>query len=58
MSWFRENRRDLPWRHTRDSYEILVSEVILQQIQVKRAIPFYLAFLERFPTVEALAERL
>ncbi len=56
ISWFREHRRDLPWRHTRDPYKILVSEVMLQQIQVKRAIPFYLAFLERFPTVRALAE--
>ena len=55
ISWFRENGRDLPWRRTRDPYRILVSEVMLQQIQVKRAVPFYLAFLERFPTVEALA---
>ena len=55
LAWFEENGRDLPWRRTRDPYRVLVSEVMLQQIQVKRAIPFYLAFLERFPTVEALA---
>ncbi len=56
ISWFRENGRDLPWRRTRDPLSILVSEVMLQQIQVVRAIPFYERFLERFPTVEALAE--
>ena len=56
ISWFRENGRDLPWRHTRDPYRILVSEVMLQQIQVSRAIPFYFSFLERFPTIQALAE--
>ncbi len=55
ISWFGENGRDLPWRRTRDPYSILVSEVMLQQIQVARAIPFYLSFLEQFPTVEALA---
>jgi A/G-specific adenine glycosylase len=56
LSWFDENARDLPWRRTRDPWGILVSEVMLQQIQVKRAIPFYERFLARFPTVEALAE--
>ncbi|HEV2093356.1 MAG TPA: hypothetical protein VGR18_09360 [Rubrobacter sp.] len=56
LSWFGENARDLPWRRTRDPWRVLVSEVMLQQIQVKRAIPFYERFLERFPTVEALAE--
>lgn len=56
ISWYEENGRDLPWRHTRDPWHILVSEVMLQQIQVKRAIPFYEAFLERFTTPRALAE--
>ncbi len=55
LSWFDESARDLPWRRTRDPWRILVSEVMLQQIQVKGAIPFYERFLERFPTVEALA---
>jgi len=55
LSWFDENARDLPWRRTRDPWSILVSEVMLQQIQVKRAIPFYDRFLTRFPTVESLA---
>jgi A/G-specific adenine glycosylase len=49
ISWFEENGRDLPWRRTRDPYRVLVSEVMLQQIQVVRAIPFYERFLERFP---------
>jgi hypothetical protein len=56
MSWFDKNGRDLPWRRTRDPWSILVSEVMLQQIQVKCAIPFYEAFLRRFVTPRALAE--
>src|SRR5918993_2936777 len=56
MSWFRENGRDLPWRRTRDPWRVLISEVMLQQIQVKRAIPFYKSFLARFPTPRALAD--
>ena len=56
IPWFEENGRDLPWRRTRDPWRVLVSEVMLQQIQVKRAIPFYERFLERFPTVDALAD--
>jgi A/G-specific adenine glycosylase len=53
--WFRVNGRDLPWRHTSDPYAILVSEVMLQQTQVDRVVPRYLAWLERWPTIEALA---
>jgi len=49
-------RHDLPWRKTRDPYHILVSEVMLQQTQVDRVIPFYTAFLTEFPTIEALAK--
>jgi A/G-specific adenine glycosylase len=55
-AWFRDNGRDLPWRRTRDPYAILVSEVMLQQTQVARVVPRYLAWLERWPTVKALAE--
>lgn len=51
----REGRHTLPWRATRDAYRILVSEVMLQQTQVERVLPFYAAFLKEFPTVEALA---
>ena len=54
-AWFAANARDLPWRRTRDPYAILVSEVMLQQTQVDRVVPRYLAWLERWPTAEALA---
>jgi A/G-specific adenine glycosylase len=55
LAWYRANGRDLPWRRTHDPYAILVSEVMLQQTQVDRVIPRYVAWLERWPTVEALA---
>ena len=55
LAWYREHGRDLPWRRTRDPYAILVSEVMLQQTQASRVVPRYLAWLERWPTVEALA---
>ena len=56
ISWFEDNARDLPWRRTRDPWRVLVSEVMLQQIQVRRAVPFYERFLARFPTVQSLAD--
>lgn len=57
LSWYqREGRETLPWRQSRDAYAILVSEVMLQQTQVERVIPKYRAFLERFPTIQALAD--
>jgi A/G-specific adenine glycosylase len=55
LAWFVEHGRDLPWRRTRDPYAILVSEVMLQQTQVARVVPRYLAWLERWPTAQALA---
>ena len=55
LNWYRRNARDLPWRQTRDPYRILVSEVMLQQTQVDRVIPKYHAFLDAFPSSEALA---
>jgi A/G-specific adenine glycosylase len=55
-AWFAEHGRDLPWRRTRDPYAILVSEFMLQQTQVARVVPRYLHWLERWPTVEALAD--
>src|SRR3954454_22960222 len=54
-AWFADHGRDLPWRRTQDPYAILVSEVMLQQTQVERVIPRYLAWLERWPTVTAIA---
>ena len=55
LAWFSANGRELPWRRTRDPYAILVSEVMLQQTQVERVIPRWHRWLERWPTVEALA---
>lgn len=55
LAWYRRYGRDLPWRHTRDPYAILVSEVMLQQTQVQRALLYYDRFLQRYPTVEELA---
>ena len=55
LAWFGTNGRDLPWRRTRDPYAILVSEVMLQQTQAARVVPRYVAWLRRWPTVEALA---
>ena len=55
LAWFAENGRDLPWRRTRDPYAILVSEVMSQQTQVERVVPRWRSWLERWPTVEALA---
>ena len=57
LAWYAaEGRSHLPWRHTRDPYAILVSEVMLQQTQVERVLPKYAEFLGRFPTLAALAE--
>jgi A/G-specific adenine glycosylase len=53
--WYAACGRDLPWRCTRDPYAILVSEMMLQQTQVERVVPRYLAWVERWPTVGALA---
>jgi A/G-specific adenine glycosylase len=54
-SWYRRNARDLPWRRTRDPYQILVSELMLQQTQVSRVVIKYGEFLERFPTLHHVA---
>ena len=54
--WWEENKRELPWRETTNPYYILISEVMLQQTQVNRTIEKYLEFIERFPTIESLAE--
>jgi len=55
LAWYRKNKRDLPWRRTADPYRIWLSEVMLQQTRAAAVIPYYERFLERFPTVEALA---
>jgi len=55
LTWYRENKRDLPWRRTRDPYAIWLSEVMLQQTRVDTVIPYYERFLSDYPTVHALA---
>jgi A/G-specific adenine glycosylase len=55
LAWFEANERPLPWRLTRDPYAILVSEVMAQQTQVERVVPRWQRWLERWPTVDALA---
>lgn len=54
-AWYRANARDLPWRHTRDPYRILVSELMLQQTPVARVVPRYDEFLDAFPTLADVA---
>jgi A/G-specific adenine glycosylase len=56
LHWYARHGRDLPWRHTRDPYRILVSEVMLQQTQVERVLQYYPRFLRRYPSLEALAQ--
>jgi A/G-specific adenine glycosylase len=55
IRWYRAHGRDLPWRRSRDPYRVLVSELMLQQQTVRHVTPVFLRFLDRFPTLEALA---
>ena len=56
LGWFGRNKRDLPWRTSRDAYRIWISEIMLQQTRVAAVIPYYEKFLAQFPSVKALAE--
>src|SRR5882757_3188868 len=55
LTWYRRHGRDLPWRKTSDPYHILVSEIMLQQTQVDRVLPKYAEWLDKYPSLEALA---
>jgi A/G-specific adenine glycosylase len=55
LGWYRRHGRDLPWRRTSDPYHILVSEMMLQQTQVDRVVPKYHEWLDKYPSLEALA---
>jgi A/G-specific adenine glycosylase len=55
LDWYRANGRDLPWRQTHDPYRVPVSEVMLQQTQVDRVLPKYHEWLQKYPSLEALA---
>lgn len=56
LTWFSENQRTLPWRENKDPYRIWVSEIMLQQTRVDTVIPYFQRFMEKFPTVNALAD--
>ncbi len=56
LSWFETNARDLPWRRTRDPYAIWVSEIMLQQTQVKTVMPYWERWMHELPTIESLAK--
>ena len=56
VEWFRENKRDLPWRERMDAYRVWISEIMLQQTRVEAVKPYYERFLEELPDVKALAE--
>lgn len=56
LSWYRKNRRSLPWRENRDAYRIWISEIMLQQTRVEAVKPYFARFMEHFPTVQALAD--
>ena len=55
LAWYRRHGRDLPWRKTGDPYHILVSEIMLQQTQVDRVLPKYVEWLDKYPSMHALA---
>ena len=54
-NWYESNHRVLPWRETEDGYAIWLSEIILQQTRVAQGLDYYMRFIHRWPTVEALA---
>ena len=56
IDWYEENKRDLPWRNTKDPYRIWISEIILQQTRVAQGYGYFVRFMQRFPDVFTLAE--
>jgi A/G-specific adenine glycosylase len=55
IAWYQRNKRDLPWRNTKDAYIIWLSEIILQQTRVEQGMPYFYRFVERYPTVSDFA---
>src|SRR5690606_12844216 len=55
IRWYHQHKRDLPWRHTRDSYTIWLSEIILQQTRVEQGLPYFNRFISSFPTIADFA---
>ncbi|SUU80172.1 A/G-specific adenine glycosylase [Alloiococcus otitis] len=56
LAWYDQEKRDLPWRQTKDPYKIWVSEIMLQQTQVATVIPYYEKFIQTYPDIKSLAE--
>ena len=56
INWYQSNKRDLPWRHTKDPYKIWISEIILQQTRVNQGLKYYLKFIDHFPNVAKMAQ--
>ena len=56
LEWYKINKRDLPWRHTKDPYLIWISEVIFQQTRIDQGLEYYKRFVQRFLNVKMLAE--
>ena len=56
IKWYKENKRDLPFRNTDDPYKIWISEIMLQQTTVAAVIPYYERFINRFPTISSLSK--
>lgn len=56
INWYKIKKRDLPWRHTQDPYRIWLSEIILQQTRVAQGLPYYMKFIENYPTIQDLAK--
>lgn len=56
LNWFREHKRELPWRESTDAYRVWISEVILQQTRINQGWDYFLRLMDRFPSVESLAE--
>ena len=55
IRWYSDNKRDLPWRNTKNPYYIWLSEIILQQTQIKQGLPYYESFVSEFPSIFDLA---
>jgi len=56
IAWYQKNKRDLPWRETKDAYSVWVSEIMLQQTRVETVIPYYQNWMQKFPTLQTLAQ--
>jgi len=55
LNWYMVNKRDLPWRNTNDPYSVWLSEIILQQTRIDQGLPYYLKFINKYPTINSLA---